>query len=71
MLLIFMALGLRKNNNITKANVNQVLRSFMDLLFESERAIRNFKIKLKVSGFFRSFEGAERFAIIRSIIDRL
>jgi hypothetical protein len=35
----------------------------------SERAIRNFKTKLKVSGLFRSDEGAERFAVIRSIID--
>ena len=35
----------------------------------SERAIRNFKTKLKVSDLFRSFEGAERFAVIRSIID--
>ena len=107
MLLIFKALGLRKNNNITKANVDEVLRSFMDLLNEpintafeelipfrkrmvkysdfvfnfllykdvppdnngSERAIRNFKIKLKVSGFFKSFAGAETFAMIRSVID--
>jgi hypothetical protein len=35
----------------------------------AERAIRNFKTKLKISGLFRSDEGAERFAVIRSIID--
>jgi len=35
----------------------------------SERAIRNFKTKLKISGQFRSDGGAERFAVIRSIID--
>ncbi len=35
----------------------------------SERAIRNFKIKLKVSGLFRSFDGAVTFAMLRSVID--
>ena len=35
----------------------------------SERAIRNFKVKLKTSGFFKSFEGANIYAVIRSIID--
>lgn len=35
----------------------------------SERAIRNFKVKLKNSGFFKSFEGATTYAVIRSIID--
>jgi len=35
----------------------------------SERAIRNIKVKAKVSGQFRSKRGAERFAILRSIID--
>jgi transposase len=35
----------------------------------SERAIRNFKIKLKVSGFFKSPQGAETFAMIKSVID--
>jgi len=35
----------------------------------SERAIRNFKIKLKVSGFFKSLDGANVFASLRSIID--
>ena len=35
----------------------------------SERAIRNIKVKVKVSGQYRSLRGAERFAIIRSVID--
>ena len=35
----------------------------------SERAIRNFKIKLKVSNFFRSPAGSETYAVIRSVID--
>jgi transposase len=35
----------------------------------SERAIRNIKVKLKVSGCFRTLHGAERFAKIRSVID--
>jgi len=35
----------------------------------SERAVRTFKVKQKVSGLFRSHEGAMAFAIIRSVID--
>jgi transposase len=35
----------------------------------SERAIRNIKVKTKVSGQFRTERGAQRFAIIRSVID--
>jgi len=35
----------------------------------SEQAIRNIKVKLKVSGQFKSVEGAQSFAVIRSIID--
>lgn len=35
----------------------------------SEQAIRNVKVKLKVSGLFRSTEGADQYAIIRSVID--
>lgn len=37
--------------------------------YASERALRNFKIKLKVSGLFRSENGANIFAMLRSIID--
>ena len=35
----------------------------------SERAIRNIKVKTKVSGQFRTGKGANRFAILRSVID--
>ena len=35
----------------------------------SERAIRTFKVKQKVSGLFRKQDGAKTFAVIRSIID--
>jgi len=37
----------------------------------SERAIRNIKVKQKISGQFRSMNGANNFAIIRSVIDTL
>lgn len=35
----------------------------------SERAMRNVKVKQKISGQFKSFHGAETFAILRSVID--
>lgn len=35
----------------------------------SERAIRNVKVKQKISGQFKSFDGAKTFAILRSVID--
>jgi transposase len=35
----------------------------------SERAIRNIKVKQKISGQFKSVEGAISFAVIRSVID--
>jgi transposase len=35
----------------------------------SERAIRNFKVKLKVSNFFKSAAGSDGYAVIRSVID--
>ncbi len=35
----------------------------------SERAIRNFKVKQKVSGFFKTSKGAENYAILRSVCD--
>ena len=35
----------------------------------SERAIRNVKVKQKISGQFKTFEGAQNFAILRSVID--
>ncbi len=35
----------------------------------SERAIRNVKVKTKISGQFRTEKGANRFAILRSVID--
>ena len=35
----------------------------------SERAIRMIKLKAKISGTFRSSNGADRFAILRTIVD--
>jgi hypothetical protein len=35
----------------------------------SERAIRHVKVKQKICGQFRSWAGAENFAILRSVID--
>ena len=35
----------------------------------SERAIRNIKVKQKISGQFKTVKGAQNFAIIRSVID--
>jgi len=35
----------------------------------SERAIRNFKVKQKVSGFFKTDNGAANYAILRSVCD--
>jgi transposase len=35
----------------------------------SERAIRNFKVKQKVSGFFKTEKGAKNYAILRTICD--
>jgi transposase len=37
----------------------------------SERAIRNLKVKQKVSGEFRSDRGAEIFAVLRSVVDTI
>lgn len=35
----------------------------------SEQTMRNSKVKMKVSGQFKSMEGAHRFAVLRSVID--
>lgn len=35
----------------------------------SERALRSTKVKMKVSSLFRTFDGAQNYAILRSIID--
>ena len=35
----------------------------------SERAIRNIKVKLKVSGQFKSLQGAKDYASLRSVVD--
>lgn len=36
---------------------------------DSEKAIRNVKVKQKVSGFFKTTKGAENYAVFRSCID--
>ena len=38
-------------------------------LRSGQRAIRNVKVKQKVSGQFKSLEGAQNYATLRSIID--
>lgn len=37
----------------------------------SERTVRNIKVKQKISGQFKSNQGADDFCVIRSIIDTL
>ncbi|MDR1121855.1 MAG: transposase [Dysgonamonadaceae bacterium] len=37
----------------------------------SERAVRTFKVKQKVSGLFCSTEGVNAFGVIRSVIDTI
>jgi len=37
----------------------------------SERAIRNIKVKQKISGQFKSFQGGQHFAVVRSVIDTI
>ena len=37
----------------------------------SERAIRNIKVKQKVSGQFKSVSGAQAFAVLRSVTDTI
>jgi hypothetical protein len=37
----------------------------------SERAVRNIKVKQKISGQFKSTQGADDFCVIRSIVDTL
>jgi transposase len=38
-------------------------------LWSGQRAIRNVKVKQKVSGQFKSLDGAQNYATLRSIID--
>ena len=77
--------GLLKTSSIPKSQTHKQLKSFSkarDKIFTfllyphvppdnngSERAIRNVKVKLKVSGQFKSEQGAIDYANLRSIVD--
>lgn len=62
-------------NSLKKANEKNQIFTFLEHPNippdnnGSERAIRNVKVKLKVSGQFKSFQGAKDYASLRSIID--
>ena len=62
-------------NSFRKAHEKNQIFTFLEHLNipsdnnGSERAIRNVKVKLKISGQFKSFQGAKDYASLRSIID--
>jgi transposase len=76
-------LGLTLNENHSKARTLQknLLKYQQYILYflyhpkvppdnnGSERAIRNIKVKQKISGQFKSEDGANSFAVLRSVID--
>jgi transposase-like protein len=76
-----LSVDLSKEHNKIKAfqkRLNKNSNSILTFLYHpkvppdnnaSERAIRNAKVKMKVSNQFKSLKGANRFAVIRSIID--
>ena len=47
----------------------QVHPKSISSLRSGQRAIRNIKVKQKVSGQYKSLEGAQNYATLRSIID--
>ena len=47
----------------------QVYPKSISSLWSGQRAIRNIKVKMKVSGQFKSFQGAKDYATLRSIVD--
>lgn len=63
-----------KNRLIKQGNSLWVFLDHFDVPADNngaERAIRNVKVKQKVSGQFRSQKGAHEFAIIRSVLDTI
>ena len=58
---------LQKNNNAIFTFLYHLKVPLHNNAFE--RAIRNAKVKMKVSNQFKSFTGAYRFAVLRSVID--
>jgi hypothetical protein len=78
---ILLAKEINERNQKERAFVKRLIKNrnsiFTFLYFKevppdnngSERAIRNVKVKMKISNQFKSFEFAQHYAVIRSVID--